>query len=62
MTNFPHVEILFGDAEHNDLPAIRHLFNGRPVFDARIDKVITAPDLKSLPPGTYRLTDPNNQQ
>lgn len=50
--------ILYGDGDHNDLPTIRRLFLGHPAFDVRIQQMIMAPNLNSLPPGTYRLVDP----
>lgn len=49
--------ILWGDTEHNDRPAIRHLLCGGCAYDARRGQMIVAPTLAEIPPGNYWLVD-----
>lgn len=51
----PPIEALWGDGSCDDSPAIRSLLRGHTAFDIRAGKMLSAPTLKDLPPGLYRL-------
>lgn len=56
----PPIEALWGDGSCDDSPAIRSLLRGHAAFDIRAGKMLSAPTLKDLPPGLYRLVPPLN--
>ena len=51
--------ILYGNDIDDDSQAIRGLFNGFPVLDARLEVNIVAPTIWDLPPGLYRVEVPS---
>jgi hypothetical protein len=51
--------ILHGNDIDDDSRAIRGLFNGFPVLDARLEVDIVAPTIWDLPPGLYRVKVPS---
>jgi hypothetical protein len=51
--------ILYGNDIDDDSRAIRGLFNGLAVLDARLEVDIVAPTIWDLPPGLYRVKVPS---
>lgn len=51
--------ILYGNGADDDSRAIRCLFNGGAVLDARLEVDIVAPTFADLPPGFYRVKVPS---
>lgn len=51
--------VLYGDGRADDSKAIRLLFNGFPVLDARLEVDVSAPTIFDLLPGLYRLKVPS---
>jgi hypothetical protein len=50
----PNIPILWGDNQHDDSRALRHLFKGGAVYDMRSAQMIAAPGITHLPAGVYR--------